>query len=43
MKEEEVFYGNYNKGKYSFNKGKKETVPGTKYMQGKNPTDAQGS
>ena len=48
---EEMFYGNYSKGKYSSrfqnqketaSKYQKETVPGTKYLQGRNPLDPQG-
>ena len=41
-KDDEIFYGNYsNKGKYPV-KNQKETVPGTKYLQGRNPLEAQG-
>ena len=40
---EDVLYNQNKQGKYSFNKSaKRETVPGTKYMVGKNPLDAQG-
>ena len=40
---EDIFYNKNKQGKYSFNKtNKKETVPGTKYMYGRNPTDVQG-
>ena len=40
---EDIFYNRNKQGKYSFNKNtKKETVPGTKFMFGKNPLDAQG-
>ena len=39
--EEAVFYESFRKGKFQ-QKNLKETVPGTKYMQGRNPVDKFG-